>query len=236
MPAVTYALDGPVATITMDDGKVNALSLSMLTEVHAALDRAASDGAVVVLAGREGRFSGGFDLGVLNAGGNDALAMLRAGLHVAGAPAVVPDAGGHRVHRSRDRDGGVHTPLGRLPHRRGGSVQDHRQRGRHRARTAPDRGRDLPPAADAGALQPSVEPRRGLLTRGRGRRRLPRPCRAARGPRGCRARGRDRARASSTCAAHAISKRLTRADVLAAIRAALDAEFPPVDPAVDPSG
>ena len=36
--------------------------------------------------------------------------------------------------------------------------------------------------------------------------------------------------------AHAISKRLTRADALAAIRAALDAEFPPVDPAVDPSG
>jgi len=82
MPPVTYASDGPVATITMDDGKANALSLTMLTEVNAALDRAEADGAVVVLTGREGRFSGGFDLGVLNAGGGDAVAMLRAGFEL----------------------------------------------------------------------------------------------------------------------------------------------------------
>jgi enoyl-CoA hydratase len=80
---VTYEHDGSVATITMDDGKVNALSLAMLTEVRAALEQAAGDGAVVVLAGREGRFSGGFDLGVLNAGGPDAVTMLRSGFELA---------------------------------------------------------------------------------------------------------------------------------------------------------
>src|SRR5215469_8294533 len=59
---VTYRLHDSVATITMDDGKVNVLSLAMLTELNAALDRAAADRAVVVLTGRDGVFSAGFDL------------------------------------------------------------------------------------------------------------------------------------------------------------------------------
>jgi enoyl-CoA hydratase len=82
-PLVSYQLDGSVATITMDDGKVNALSLAMLTELNAALDRAISDGAVVVLTGREGVFSAGFDLAVLRAGGPDAVAMIRGGFELA---------------------------------------------------------------------------------------------------------------------------------------------------------
>ena len=76
---VEYELHDGVATIRMDDGKVNALSLAMLRAVGEAIDRAETDGAAIVLAGREGRFSAGFDLGVLNAGGDDAVAMLRAG-------------------------------------------------------------------------------------------------------------------------------------------------------------
>lgn len=80
---VSYQLDDAVATITMDDGKVNALSLAMLTELDAALDRAAADGAVVVLTSRDGVFSAGFDLAVLRAGGSEALAMLRAGFELA---------------------------------------------------------------------------------------------------------------------------------------------------------
>jgi enoyl-CoA hydratase/carnithine racemase len=79
---VTYSFDDAIATITMDDGKVNALSLAMLTELNAAFDHAEADGAVVVLTGREGRFSAGFDLGVLRTGGDDALAMLRAGFEL----------------------------------------------------------------------------------------------------------------------------------------------------------
>jgi enoyl-CoA hydratase len=59
-----YELDGRIATITLDDGKVNALSIAMLEAVHAALDRAEADQAVVVLSGREKYFSAGFDLKV----------------------------------------------------------------------------------------------------------------------------------------------------------------------------
>ena len=80
---VSYQLETSIATITMDDGKVNALSLQMLGELDAALDRATADRAVVVLTGRDGIFSAGFDLTVLRAGGSDASAMLRAGFELA---------------------------------------------------------------------------------------------------------------------------------------------------------
>lgn len=63
MPGLTtYSLEDGVATITMDDGKVNALSTAMLGELSEALDRAQADEAVVVLTGRATTFSAGFDL------------------------------------------------------------------------------------------------------------------------------------------------------------------------------
>jgi len=80
---VGYRLTDSVATITMDDGKVNAMSLRMITEINAALDRAEADRAVVVLQGRTGVFSAGFDLPVLRAGGWEAGAMVRAGFELA---------------------------------------------------------------------------------------------------------------------------------------------------------
>ncbi len=80
---VSYLLDGSVATITMDDGKVNVLSPQMLAEIGTALDQAQADRAVVVLAGRPGVFSAGFDLSVLRAGGSCADGMVRAGFELA---------------------------------------------------------------------------------------------------------------------------------------------------------
>jgi len=84
MGRVEYSVSDRVAAITMDDGKVNALSPAMLAALNEALDRAQSDDvAAVVLAGRPGRFSAGFDLGVLRAGGPEAEGMLRAGFELA---------------------------------------------------------------------------------------------------------------------------------------------------------
>ena len=80
---VDYELRDGIATITMDDGKVNVLSPAMLSALNGALDRAAEDGAVVVLSGRAGVFCAGFDLSVLNAGGPDAVAMLLSGFELA---------------------------------------------------------------------------------------------------------------------------------------------------------
>jgi enoyl-CoA hydratase len=59
---VRYEAADGVATITLDDGKVNALSPAMQEAINGALDRAEADGAVVVLTGREQTFSAGFDL------------------------------------------------------------------------------------------------------------------------------------------------------------------------------
>ena len=75
----TYDHEDGIATISMDDGKVNALSIAMLKELHAALDRAEADQAVVVLTGREGYLSAGFDLKGFSAGPEQAIEMLRLG-------------------------------------------------------------------------------------------------------------------------------------------------------------
>jgi enoyl-CoA hydratase len=80
---VTYGLHESVAKITVDDGKVNALSLSVFKKLNEAFDQALSDEAVVLLFGRPGIFSAGFDLSVLRGGGPDALPMLQEGFKLA---------------------------------------------------------------------------------------------------------------------------------------------------------
>jgi enoyl-CoA hydratase len=78
-----YELSGPLATITMDDGKVNCMSLRMQSELNRALDQAEKDRATVVLTGREGVFCGGFDLATFRQGGEDLYRMLKGGAELA---------------------------------------------------------------------------------------------------------------------------------------------------------
>jgi len=70
--------DGTVALITMDDGKANALSKQTIAEIGAAIDAATDDSNVVaaVLAGRDGVFSGGFDLNVMRSDDFEAMVDL----------------------------------------------------------------------------------------------------------------------------------------------------------------
>jgi len=96
---IGYQLRDSIATITMDDGKKNVLSKDMFAQLNAALDRAAADRSVVILRGREGVFSAGFDLRTLMAGGSEAHAMVRMGFELAErvlafpAPVVVACSG-----------------------------------------------------------------------------------------------------------------------------------------------
>jgi enoyl-CoA hydratase len=83
MTLVSYRIDDGIGVVTMNDGKVNALSLPMLGQLNSAFDRAESGAAVVLLTGREGVFSAGFDLTTLRAGGPDALAMVQGGFQLA---------------------------------------------------------------------------------------------------------------------------------------------------------
>lgn len=80
---VSYEFKDGVATITMDDGKANVLSPAMQLELNSALDQARADKAVVVLTGRKGTFSAGFDLQTLMAGGLTAVKMLTGGFEIA---------------------------------------------------------------------------------------------------------------------------------------------------------
>jgi enoyl-CoA hydratase len=79
---VTYNRKDTIATITMDDGKVNALSPQMLADLNAALDQAEADGVAAVLTGREGILSGGFDLKVFQASGAGARRMFLDGFEL----------------------------------------------------------------------------------------------------------------------------------------------------------
>ncbi|MGZ4683443.1 MAG: crotonase/enoyl-CoA hydratase family protein [Acidimicrobiales bacterium] len=81
---VTYALDGNVAVIRFDDGKANVFTHAALDEIQSLLTRAEADEAkAVVIVGRPGKFSAGFDLSVMTAGPDQARDLLRAGADLA---------------------------------------------------------------------------------------------------------------------------------------------------------
>lgn len=75
---ISYTLLGDVAVLDLDDGKANAIGYAMLDAFDPALDRALEEAKAVVIAGRPGRFSAGFDLNVVQ-GGGDALDLMGRG-------------------------------------------------------------------------------------------------------------------------------------------------------------
>ena len=80
---VTYTLNDGIAIISMDDGKANALSTSMLGNLNAAFDKAEADNAIVILTGRDGLFCGGFDLKEMKGGPQNALDLTSLGSKLA---------------------------------------------------------------------------------------------------------------------------------------------------------
>jgi enoyl-CoA hydratase len=88
MSTVSYELNESVATITLDDGKVNVLSPAMQQNINDALDtaeKAAENGEVkaIVLAGNSRVLSAGFDLSVFSSGdAAAALGMLSGGFEL----------------------------------------------------------------------------------------------------------------------------------------------------------
>jgi enoyl-CoA hydratase len=78
-----YQLTDGIATITLDDGKANVMGVRMLAAINAALDQALADKAVVVMTGRPGMFSGGFDLNVFKTNPAESVQMLEGGARLA---------------------------------------------------------------------------------------------------------------------------------------------------------
>jgi enoyl-CoA hydratase len=81
--AVTYARTDPVSTITIDDGKVNVFTIPLLRSPHDAFDHAERDQTVVLLKGRPGCFTAGFDLQTLGGPRQDVITILRLGASLA---------------------------------------------------------------------------------------------------------------------------------------------------------
>ena len=78
-PSVTTSQTDQVTTITFDDGKVNALGIDALKQLHGALDLAEASASVVVVRGRPGILSAGFDMRTLSSGPQASVEMLRLG-------------------------------------------------------------------------------------------------------------------------------------------------------------
>ena len=76
---VSLTIDNKLAEITMDDGKANVLSHSMFEQLEEAFDVAESEKKIVLFRGREGLFSGGFDLKEMSKGPKEAIALTTRG-------------------------------------------------------------------------------------------------------------------------------------------------------------
>jgi len=76
---ITYHLEDGIATLTLSNGKVNAISPDVIAAFNAALDQATADRAVVIITGQPGILSGGYDLKVMTAGPKEAVALVTQG-------------------------------------------------------------------------------------------------------------------------------------------------------------
>ncbi|BBP58332.1 crotonase/enoyl-CoA hydratase family protein [Pseudomonas brassicacearum] len=76
---IAYHLEDGIATLTLNNGKVNAISPDVIAAFNAALDQATADRAVVIITGQPGILSGGYDLKVMTAGPKEAVSLVTAG-------------------------------------------------------------------------------------------------------------------------------------------------------------
>ena len=82
MNNVEMEIDEGVAWIAFDDGKANALSTDVLNAINSYLSEAAERKAPVVLKGRPGIFSAGFDLKILGGAREQQVQILTAGIEL----------------------------------------------------------------------------------------------------------------------------------------------------------
>jgi enoyl-CoA hydratase len=77
-----YRVEDGVAVIGFDDGKANVVGHEFLGNLEAALDKAVEEAGAVVITGRHGMFSGGFDLEEFKKGAEATVALTRRGFEM----------------------------------------------------------------------------------------------------------------------------------------------------------
>ena len=80
---VAYHLEDGIATLTLNNGKVNAFSHELIAQYNSALDKAQAERAVVIVTGQPGILSGGYDLKVMMTGPQAAIDLVSAGSRLA---------------------------------------------------------------------------------------------------------------------------------------------------------
>ena len=83
MELIKVEVDNNVHVITLNNGKVNAISPQVIAEFNMALDQAEQENAVVILTGQAGIFSGGYDLKTMKESSALAIALVTAGSKLA---------------------------------------------------------------------------------------------------------------------------------------------------------
>ena len=95
----SYEVTGDVAVLRLDDGKANAVGYETLAAITDAVSDAEQSAGALVICGREGRFSAGFDLSVIGEGPEAARDLVAAGaraaarIYGAGVPVVAACTG-----------------------------------------------------------------------------------------------------------------------------------------------
>jgi len=79
MNTINYTSKETHSTITINNGKVNAISHEVIDELNTAFDQAENEQKVVVLTGKEGIFSAGYDLKTMTASADSAKALVTKG-------------------------------------------------------------------------------------------------------------------------------------------------------------
>jgi enoyl-CoA hydratase len=64
----TLSQEEEISIITLDDGKANVFSPIMIEHINNCLDKVPTENGALIISGREGIFSGGFDLKIISSG------------------------------------------------------------------------------------------------------------------------------------------------------------------------
>lgn len=76
---VAIQIENNVATITIQNGKVNAISHEVIDQLNDALDQAEEHKAVVVITGKPGMLSAGYDLSIMRESTSEAMKLVEKG-------------------------------------------------------------------------------------------------------------------------------------------------------------
>ncbi|MBD8473354.1 crotonase/enoyl-CoA hydratase family protein [Pseudomonas sp. CFBP 8770] len=76
---IDYQLEGGIVTLTLNNGKVNAISPAVIAALNEALDQAVEARAVVVITGQPGILSAGYDLKVMTSNPENAISLVTQG-------------------------------------------------------------------------------------------------------------------------------------------------------------